>query len=83
MADETDYRTAGLRPKRLAMLEFAEKLTRAPWDMQETDTVTLRHAGFSDLDVLHIVEVVGYYAYVNRIAYGLGVDLEHWLPDDT
>jgi len=32
--------------------------------------------GLSDTDVLHVAEVVGYYAYVNRIADGLGVELE-------
>jgi uncharacterized protein YciW len=36
----------------------------------------LRSAGFGDADVLAIAEVVGYYAYVNRIADGLGVELE-------
>ena len=42
----------------------------------------LRDAGFSDRDILDICEVAGYYAYVNRIADGLGVGLETWLPDD-
>ena len=42
----------------------------------------LRSAGFSDRDVLDICEVVSYYAYANRIADGLGITLETWLPDD-
>jgi len=34
--------------------------------------------------VLQLAEVVAYYAYVNRIADGLGVALEPWLePDRT
>ena len=33
-------------------------------------------------DILDICEVVGYYAYVNRIADGLGVPTESWLPED-
>ena len=33
-------------------------------------------AGFTDADVLAIVQAVGYYAYVNRVADGLGVALE-------
>lgn len=32
--------------------------------------------GLADADVLALAEVVAYYAYVNRIADGLGVELE-------
>ena len=32
-------------------------------------------------NILDIVEVVGYYAYANRIADGLGIQTEHWIPD--
>ncbi|MDG2427487.1 MAG: hypothetical protein P8M16_03585 [Acidimicrobiales bacterium] len=66
--------------KRLAMLAYAEKLTGHPGDVVEADIVGLRDVGFSDRDILDICEVVGYYAYVNRIADGLGVSLESWLP---
>ena len=58
------------------MLHYAVKLTLSPQDMVEADVVGLRTAGFSDTDILHIAEVVGYYAYVNRIAEGLGVPVE-------
>lgn len=64
------------------MLRHAEKLTREPWTVSSDDIGRLRAVGFSDTDVLHITEVVGYYAYVNRIADGLGVPLEHWIPPD-
>ena len=76
---ESDYRTAGLSAKRLAMLAYAEKLTREPWNVVEADVTALRAAQFTDTDILHIAEVVSYYAYVNRIASGLGVDLEPWI----
>ena len=36
----------------------------------------LRDAGLSDEDVLHAAQVVAYYAYANRIADGLGVEVE-------
>ena len=61
------------------MLTFSEKLTIEPASMAENDVAALKFAGFSDRDVLDICEVVGYYAYVNRIADGLGVDLETWI----
>ncbi len=63
------------------MLSFAVKLTRAPSAMDDADVETLRSAGFSDRDILDIVEVVGYYAYANRIADGLGIETESWIPD--
>ncbi len=62
------------------MLEYAEKLTLTPGEMVEADVAALVTAGFSARDVLDIAEVVGYYAYVNRIADGLGVTVETWLP---
>lgn len=66
----------------MAMLSYAEKLTLRPGDMAEADVVSLRDVGFSDRDVLDICESVAYYAYVNRIADGLGVTTESWLPGD-
>ena len=65
------------------MLRDAVKLTETPWDMVEADVDELRSEGFSDRDILDIVEVVAYYAYVNRIADGLGVDLEDWIDWET
>lgn len=79
-AIETDWRTAAIDAKRQAMLVFATKLTVTPGDMVAADTEALREAGFSDRDILDITEVVAYYAYVNRIADGLGVETESWIP---
>ena len=58
------------------MLTYSVKLTARPGDMERADVEALRSVGFSDRDILDIAEVVGYYAYVNRIADGLGVALE-------
>ena len=63
------------------MLRFATKLTTAPAAMNDADVDALRSAGFSDRDILDIVEVIAYYAYANRIADGLGVQTESWIPD--
>ena len=63
------------------MLRFAVKLTAAPGAMEDADVEALRSAGFSDRDILDIVEVVGYYAYANRVADGLGIETESWIPD--
>ncbi len=58
------------------MLIYVEKLTLRPWEMVETDVIALREAAFSDAAILDINQVTSYYAYVNRLADGLGVELE-------
>lgn len=78
-AVEADWRSAELSDKRRAMLVYAVKLTLTPGVMVREDVESLRAAGFSDRDILDIVEVTAYYAYVNRIADGLGVPTEPWL----
>ena len=78
---EADFEAAAISEKRKVMLRYATKLTRTPEEVAEPDVERLREAGFSDADILHIVEVIAYYAYANRIADGLGIPLEDWIPD--
>ena len=66
----------GLDEKRGAMLHYCMKLTQTPDQMNSKDVEALRKVGYEDRDILHIVEVAAYFAYVNRIADGLGVELE-------
>jgi uncharacterized peroxidase-related enzyme len=73
---KSDWRTAELSQADRAMLAYVEKLTLRPWDMVEADVIALRAAAFSDAAILDINQVTGYYAYVNRLADGLGVELE-------
>lgn len=61
------------------MLTYAEKLTIRPWEMVEEDVIKLRNVGFSDAAILDINQVTGYYAFVNRLADGLGVELEDYV----
>ena len=65
------------------MLGFAVKLTVRPAEMSEADLAALRGAGFTDRDILDIVEVTAYYAYANRIADGLGLQPEPWISQDN
>lgn len=74
----TDFRAAELNDMDRAMLEYVAKLTLEPWNMVENDVVKLRTAGFSDEAILDICQVAGYYAFVNRLADGLGVELEDY-----
>ena len=65
------------------MLDYAHKLTVEPWTMTRDDVEALRTAGFSDRAILDMNQVAGYYAYVNRLADGLGVELEGFWQDPT
>jgi len=58
------------------MLAFAVKLTRTPAEMTAADVASLRSSGFDDCAVHDICAIVAYFAFVNRIADGLGVELE-------
>jgi uncharacterized peroxidase-related enzyme len=73
---QSDYRAAKLSPAERAMLDYAHKLTLTPWEMVKADIEALRSQGFSDRAILDINQITAYYAYVNRIADGLGVPLE-------
>jgi len=76
-----EWKQADLTVADRAMLTYAEKLTLEPWNMVEADVIALRDAGFSDADILDINQLTGYYAYVNRLADGLGVGLEGFWQD--
>ena len=67
---------AVLEPPDRALLDYALKLTRAPSEMSERDVDNLRRAGFDDRGIHDACAITGYFAFVNRIADGLGVELE-------
>jgi|TARA_B100001996_G_scaffold56756_1_gene40243 uncharacterized peroxidase-related enzyme len=71
--------TSELSDSRKMMLTFSVKLTNEPRNMEITDIKKLRKVGFSDRDILDIVEVTAYYAYANRLADGLGIAIEDWI----
>lgn len=59
-----------------AMVGYARKLTRSPWDMVEDDLTPLREAGLSDTEILELNQITAYFAYANRTVLGLGVEIE-------
>tara|TARA_B100001559_G_scaffold247168_1_gene210392 strand:- start:514 stop:852 length:339 start_codon:yes stop_codon:yes gene_type:complete len=71
-----NYKQAKLSHQDRAMLDYAVKLTNTPAEIEELDVVLLRETGFSDTAILDICQVTAYYNYVNRLADGLGVELE-------
>ncbi len=72
----SDPRRAGLPAADRAMLGYAVKLTREPGKMSAEDVRSLRAHGFEDRGIHDICSITAYYAFVNRIADGLGVELE-------
>jgi uncharacterized peroxidase-related enzyme len=78
----TDYHKADVPEKDIRMLEYAEMLTSVPCDMRKQDIARLRDTGFRDSDILDIAQVTAYYNYVNRLACGLGVELEEYWQDE-
>jgi len=70
-----DYRNAGLDAKDAAMLEYAEKVTLHPSQVNEKDVERLRQVGWSDRDILDIAAVTSYRNFITRMADALGVEL--------
>ena len=65
------------------MLRYAVMLTASPHDVSEAHVDELRRVGFDNTGILDICQVVSYYNYVNRMADGLGVELEpFWTEED-
>lgn len=81
-ADEIETALHARRPgdafdgAELALLQYAEKLTLSPAEMQESDMAPLRAAGVDDGRILEANQIVCYFNYVNRSLNGLGVTTE-------
>jgi len=73
-----DWRRIALSEAEYAMLEFAEKLTLTPSNMRQTDVQKLRDAGWTDRDILDIVQVCAYFNFRVRVVDGLGLEVADW-----
>lgn len=74
----------GSLPARLQeLLHYAIALTVSPRDVQRSAVQRLQAAGLSARDVIDANQVVAYFNYVNRVADGLGVELEAYWPDEV
>lgn len=63
-----NYRVADLDARQRAMLDFAEKVTKESYTVEESDRQGLRDVGFSDRDIFDIASVVGFFNMTNRVA---------------
>ena len=66
----------GLSPREHALLGYADVLTLSPAALRSTHVETLRAVGCDDRAIHDACAIVAYFAFANRIADGLGVEVE-------
>jgi len=71
-----EFATKHESPRHKALLAYAAKLTLDPKEITEDDIKDLRDVGFSDEEILRANLIASYFNFSNRIALGLGVELE-------
>lgn len=57
-------------------MAYADRVTLAPRRVTRAEIDALRAAGLDDRGIHDACAIVAYFAFVNRIADGLGVELE-------
>ena len=79
----SNWREANLDNQEKSMLAFTEKFTLTPNQITDEDIDKLRHAGFSEEQILAIGLGAGYRNWIDRIADLLGVEEEKFdFPDE-
>lgn len=63
-----NYRVAQLDARQRAILDFAWKLTTAPYDVVDADRQRLLDAGLAPRDIFDLSEVAAFFNYTNRVA---------------
>ena len=71
-----NWKTAELDDSDRSLCQWAEKLTKSPDKMTQADVDLLKEKRFSQSAISDAAQVISYFNYINRIADGLGVDLE-------
>lgn len=72
-----NYRHARLDEREKRMLDFVVKVTVESQACTEADLDVLRKDGWTDEDVMDIVQVAAMFNYTNRIANACG-----WVPNE-
>ena len=65
-----------LTRRELALVAYADVLTLTPGQVSAAHVAALREVGLDDRAIHDACAIVAYFAFVNRIADGLGVELE-------
>ena len=80
-AIKTDWRAASLDEPTRALLTYAEKLTRSPGEMTQSDVEFLRAQAFTDRDITDAAHNIAFFSYINRMGEGRGVSLEPFMEE--
>ena len=67
---------AAPEPRLRALLQYAERLSLRPASVDQATIDLLGDFGLDDRAIHDAAQVVAYFSYINRVADGLGVDLE-------
>ena len=67
-----------LSDREKSVTKYVLKITKTPSQMTKDDVEELKKAGLSEAAVLNLVLVASYFAFVNRLADGLGINLEDY-----
>ena len=78
-----DYTQADLDPQTRGMLDYAAKLTKEPGSMSKEHVDGLKALGLSDEQVLSTVLISCRFNFFNRLANGLGVELQPGAMEKT
>jgi uncharacterized peroxidase-related enzyme len=80
-----DYRQAGLAPAEVAVMAFAEKVTREAHRVTPQDIETLRGHGLSDVEILDIVLAAAARNFFSRVLDAVGAEPDavylDWAPE--
>jgi uncharacterized peroxidase-related enzyme len=68
-----DYTRADLSQQDRAMLDFADRISIAAYELTSDDLEGLRAVGFDDVGILQITLIAAWFNYINRVADALGV----------
>lgn len=82
LAVRRDYRQAGLDEKQVAMLAYAEQITRDASRITEADIQRLRDVGFSDLNIADIALAASFRNFLSRYFDAVGATVEPDFLDD-
>lgn len=76
LAVQRDFRSAGLSDRDVAMLSYAEKISRDASRVTEKDVEHLRFAGFSDIQICDIALCACFRCFVSRFFDAVGASPE-------
>lgn len=65
-----------LEPRERTLVDYAVNLTSHPAKGVSKHVDAMRKAGLKDEEILQAAQIVGYFNYANRLAIGLGVEME-------